>query len=333
MTAVEEVGNRGMAMSLFARVFAVNAVLLVAAALVLGLSPVTVSWPIAVTEAIVLAAGLVAMLGANLFLLRPAFAPLRRLESHMRAVDLLQPGQRVALVGPAEIVSLGRSFNDMVDRLERERRTSGRRAIAAQETERRRVATELHDEIGQMMTAVLMRLERLRDGVQPDRVAELTDAQESVRASLEDVRRIAQELRPETLEHLGLGSAVQVMCDRLSTRTGLSVVCEVTDPLPGFDPETELAVYRIAQEALTNVVRHAGAARATVSIEASPDGLVLRVCDDGHGLREVRDNSGGLRGMRERAVTVGADLTVGPAALGGVEVLLHVPIRPEGRPK
>ena len=316
-------------MSLFARVFAVNAALLIVAALVLGLSPATVSWPIALTEAIVLAAGLVAMLGANLFLLRPAFAPLRRLEAHMRAVDLLRPGQRVALVGPAEIVSLVGAFNDMVDRLERERRQSGRRAIAAQESERRRVAVELHDEVGQMMTAVLMRLERLRDGVQPDRIAELVDAQESVRGSLEDVRRIAQELRPETLEYLGLSTAVQTMCDRLTARTGLDIVCDVAGLLPALDPETELAVYRIAQEALTNVVRHAEAANAWVAIGSTADGLVLRVCDDGRGMNGQSTDSGGLRGMRERAVSVGADLRIGSAAAGGVLVSLLVPVRPD----
>jgi two-component system, NarL family, sensor histidine kinase UhpB len=312
-------------MSLFGRVFATNAALLVVAALVLGLSPVTVSWPIALTEAIVLVVGLIAMLGANLFLLRPVFAPLHRLASHMRAVDLLRPGQRVAQGGPAEVVSLVEAFNDMLDRLEHERRTSGRRAIAAQEAERRRVATELHDEIGQMMTAVLMRLERLRDGVRPDRIAELNDAQESVRGSLEDVRRIAQELRPETLEHLGLSSAVHAMCDSLSTRTGLDVVCDVADPLPTLDPETELAVYRIAQEALTNVVRHAEARHAWLAISPRRGGIALRVSDDGRGMDGTLADTGGLRGMRERAVTVGGDLTIASASAGGVEVSLMVP--------
>ncbi len=320
-------------MSLFARVFATNAALLILAALVLGLSPITVSWPIALTEAVVLIVGLAAMLAANLLLLRPAFAPLHRLTSHMRAVDLLWPGHRVEVTGPTEVVSLVRAFNDMIDRLERERRDSGRRAIAAQEAERRRVAIELHDEVGQMMTAVLMRLERLRDGVLADRSAELVDTQEAVRRSLEDVRRIAQELRPETLDLLGLSTAVRAMCEGVAARTGLEVACLVADSLPALGTEAELTVYRIAQEALTNVVRHASARHAAVAVSSTRDSVILRVADDGRGMNDAAMGTGGMRGMRERAVTVGGRLSVAAAAEGGVEVMLTVPIHgPEVSP-
>jgi two-component system, NarL family, sensor histidine kinase UhpB len=313
-------------MSLLVRVFATNAAVLVVATLVLALSPVTVSWPIALTEAVVLAGGLAAMLVANLVLLRPAFAPLRRLTRHMAEVDLLRPEQRMAVAGPVEIVALVRAFNDMLDRLEQERRDSGRRAIAAQEAERARVASELHDEVGQMMTAVLMRLERLRDAVSPERLGDLGDAMEAVRGSLEDVRRISQELRPETLEHLGLLSAIRAMCEGLSNRTGLRVRATLPAALTTLDTEAELALYRIAQEALTNVVRHAGARHAWVAIEQQPTAVSLWVTDDGRGLTVAEANAGGLRGMRERAITIGGQLSVGAAPVGGVEIHLVVPL-------
>src|SRR6266511_3273905 len=191
-------------MSLFWRVFVTNAALLVVAAIVLGVSPLTVSWPIALTAAVVLTFGLVAMLVANALLLRPAFQPLERLARRMGDVDLLRPGQRFAVAA---------------------RRESGRRAVAAQEAERKRVASELHDEVGQAMTGVLMLLARLQDAVVPERRRELADAQEAIRGGLEEVRRIAQELRPELLEHLGLVSALRALARTFAARTGIEVEC------------------------------------------------------------------------------------------------------------
>src|SRR5919109_451997 len=143
------------------RIFAVNAVLLVAAAVALAFSPATVSFPIALTEGIVLAIGLVAILIVNLLLVRRSFAPLERLTKLMRSVDLLRPGQRVDMTGPREVRELGAVFNQMLARLERERRESSWDALKAQETERKRVAQELHDEVGQALTAVMLQIGRL----------------------------------------------------------------------------------------------------------------------------------------------------------------------------
>jgi two-component system sensor histidine kinase UhpB len=318
-------------MSLFVRVFAANAALLSTAALVLGLSPITVSWPIALTEAVVLVLGLAAMLVANILLLRPMFAPLQRLASHMSAVDLLRPGQRVSVTGPAEVTALVRAFNDMLWRLEQERRDSGRRALAAQEAERKRIASELHDEVGQAMTAVLMRLERLRDGVVAERLSELGEAQEAIRSTLDEVRRIAQELRPETLEHLGLVSALTALCRTFASHTGLRVECRFGADLPDLDPEAELAIYRVAQEALTNVARHAGAQRVCLYLEADRTDVVLRVVDDGRGFDIRAPHAGGLLGMRERAVSVGGRFVISLACGGGVEVRVALPAARERR--
>jgi two-component system sensor histidine kinase UhpB len=170
-------------MSLFWRVFTANAALLIAAALVLGVTPVTVSWPIAVTEAVVLGLGLAGMLAVNAMLLRLAFAPLTALATLMSQVDLLDHPRPLEAGGRGEIAALVAAFNDMLTRLEAERRDSTGRAVAAQEAERRRVATELHDEVGQSMTGVLMQLERLHDGVADHCRDELLDVQDAVRAT------------------------------------------------------------------------------------------------------------------------------------------------------
>src|SRR5947209_1927651 len=183
---------------LFWRVFAINAALLVVATLLLALTPVTIHAPIALVEGLDLVVGLAVMLAANLILLRPAFAPLDRLVRRMRTVDLLRPGQRLAEGGGVEVTELVRTFNEMLDRLEAERRESGRRALAAQEAERLRIALGLHDEVGQVLTGVLLQLDSLA-GAQP----ELEETKQAVRQALEEVRRIAQELRREILDQLG----------------------------------------------------------------------------------------------------------------------------------
>jgi two-component system sensor histidine kinase UhpB len=312
-------------MSLFWRVFVTNAALLVVAAIVLGVSPITVSWPIALTEAVVLTLGLVAMLVANALLLRPAFQPLEWLARRMGDVDLLRPGQRFAVAARGEILALVEAFNQMLERLEAERRESGRRAVAAQEAERKRVASELHDEVGQTMTAVLMLLARLQDAVAPERRRELADAQEAIRGSLEEVRRIAQELRPELLEHLGLVSALRALARTFAARTGIEVECRFAPDLPRLDREVELALYRIVQESLTNVARHAGATRVELSMGPQQGEVVVRVVDDGRGVHGPLREGGGVRGMRERAMVVGGELAITAAWAGGVEVRVNVP--------
>src|SRR5919199_5453361 len=165
---------------LYWRVFAVNAGLLTAIALVLIVAPVTISFPIAVFEALGVLAGLVVTIALNALLLRHAFAPLARLVQRMETVDLLRPGQRLQVLRDDEIGSVVTTFNRMLDRLESERQGSGRRVLAAQEAERIGIARDLHDEVGQVLTGVLLHLDAIAESA-PEHRGEIDEAKQSVR--------------------------------------------------------------------------------------------------------------------------------------------------------
>jgi len=309
---------------LYWRVFAVNAGLLTAIAVLLIVTPVTISFPIALTEALIVVAGLAVTVAVNAVLLRRAFAPLGRLAQRMEMVDLLRPGQRLQVIRTDEVGRVVAAFNRMLDRLERERHDSGRRVLAAQEAERIGIARDLHDEVGQVLTGVLLQLNSIAESA-PEHRGDLDDARQAVRRALDEVRRISSELRPEMLEHLGLVSALTELSTSFGRVAGVDVERQFATSLPKLVPEIELAIYRIAQESLTNVARHARATRVTIALERGRDSVVLRVSDDGRGFAGMPVEHGGLRSMRERAVLVGAALAIKEAPEGGVEVRLEVP--------
>jgi two-component system sensor histidine kinase UhpB len=294
------------------RVFATNAAVLLAATLVLVFSPATVSFPIALAELTVLLGGLAAMLALDLALLRRAFGPLERLKGVMRGVDPLRPGERAAIdASDPEVAELAAAFNDMLERLEVERRDSARRSLAAQEGERRRIARELHDEVGQALTAVVLQLDRVGRRAQSDLRGEVELARETVRASLEEVRAIARGLRPEALDELGLRSALASLTNDVTRQTGVRVERRVAGSLPVLSPEEELVVYRVAQEGLTNIARHSAARRAWLTLDVRDGCVELEIRDDGRGFDSAAAGGGaGLVGMRERAVLIGAALEV-----------------------
>jgi two-component system, NarL family, sensor histidine kinase UhpB len=234
------------------------------------------------------------------------------------------------VAGHGGVPALVRAFNDMLDRLENERAASSARALSAQEDERRRIAQELHDEVGQSMTAVLLELKRAADHTQDlDLRTDLQHAQETTRASLNDVRRLARRLRPGALEDLGLISALTTLATDLSTHTGLAVRRRFDSDLPQLDQQTELVLYRVAQESLTNVARHAEATEVGVRLYRAGDVVRLLICDDGRGLGLAHEGAG-IRGMRERALLIGAALDVEAAPEGGVQVSLSAPIPRSG---
>jgi two-component system sensor histidine kinase UhpB len=313
-----------MRVGLFWRVFAVNAGFLALLAILLLVTPVTISARIAVTEAAIVLVALALTLVANAVLLRRTFRPLDRLVRRMASVDLLQPGQRLEVEHDDEVGRVVDAFNGMLGRLETERRESGRRVLAAQEAERLGIARDLHDEVGQALTGVLLQLGSVAVST-PEDEEELEEARRSVRHALEEVRRISRELRPETLAELGLVSALTELTRTFGRAAGIRVDTRFDHTLPRLEPETELAVYRIAQESLTNVARHARASRVDVDLASGAASVVLVVRDDGVGLDGVPTEHGGLRGMRERAVLVGGALEIREPADGGVEVRVEVP--------
>ncbi|MBK3639840.1 HAMP domain-containing sensor histidine kinase [Streptomyces sp. MBT33] len=311
-------------MSLFWRIFALNAVVLGTATALLLWAPVTVSVPVVLTEAIILVGGLAVMLVANAVLLRLGLAPLDRLRKLMTTVDLLRPGQRLPASGGGEVAEVIRTFNAMLERLEQERATSSARALLAQEAERRRIAQELHDEVGQSMTAILLGLKRAADGAPAPLREDIHEVQEITRGSLDEIRRLVRRLRPGALDDLGLVSALTSLTEDFATHTGLRVTRRFDADLPVLAPETELVLYRVAQESLTNVARHADAQRVTVALRRTDDGVVLAVTDDGSGIQAPREGAG-IRGMRERALLIGGSLEITPAPRSGTRVQLTAP--------
>jgi two-component system sensor histidine kinase UhpB len=312
--------------SLLWRVFAANAAVLVVACALLVLTPITISAPVAtVAEAAILLAGLAVMVIVNLLLLRRSFAPLRRLATLMTMIDPMEPGRRLSDSGhDAEVATLTHAFNSMLDRLELERRDSGRRALAAQEQVQAQIARELHDEIGQTLTAIAIHAQSGAAADDQDeawsKVAAL--AQES----LEDVRRIGRDLRPEALDDLGLVNALIALCTRISEQSGIAIERRISGGLPARTAEVDLVIYRVAQESLTNVMRHSGAERAAVSLDHTGDQLVLVVRDEGTGFTgPPRNDATGIRGMRERAMLIGGRVSVRSKIGVGTEVRLEVP--------
>ena len=317
------------------RVLAVNAGLLGSAFLLLVLTLVTVSAPIAsLVEALILFGGLVTILAVDLLLLRGVFRPLEQLVERMRTVDLLRPVQRLpAGGGSVEVRELVDAFNEMIDRLETERRESSRRVLAAQEDERLLISGRLHDSVGQTLTGALLQLRSIGGSSSPAQQAELSETQQTIRQALDEVRRIAHELRPAALTQIGLVSALTELTTSFARQSHIQIVPRLAPDLPQLTPECELTVYRVAQESLANAGRHAHASHIGVVLEHDADRVVLRIADDGHGLEPGAnlDRHGGISGMRERAALIDGTLTIEPSPAGGIEVTLAVPIRQERR--
>lgn len=282
---------------LYSKVVLINGAVLLVATLLLVLGPFSVSRHPVVSEVAVLCAGLLVMLVTNALLLRASFKPVEQVVAE---------------------------FNEMFERLEDERAASDAKALAAQEAERHRIAQELHDEVGQQLTVVLLGLKHLERRLPPDVGEEVALLRESVREGLDDVRRVARQLRPGVLEDLGLANALVSLTNDFADRSAAGLRRHVAPGLPPLTSDAELVVYRVAQEALTNAARHAQATAVVVSLSRVGDQVVLEVSDDGRGF-DTGATGAGLRGMRERARLVGADLAI-TSTRGATTVRLAVPV-------
>jgi two-component system sensor histidine kinase UhpB len=265
----------------------------------------------------------------NLLLLRRIFGPLERLEQVMGRIDPHEPGRRIGEAYPdGEIARVSKAFNSMLDRLEHERADSRRRALRAQEAERGRVARELHDEVGQLLTGVVLQLEGLAAAVPAARRDDVAGIQDNVREGVQTVREIAQGLRPPALDEFGLRASLVALAAGFGERSGLRVRHQIDPALPALDAETELAIYRVAQEAITNVARHARAREVELLLRYDDHAVELTVADDGQGIStEDLHSSHGVAGMRERALLVRGTLEMRHRTPRGTEVSLTVPVR------
>ena len=308
-------------------VFFGNAAVLVGVFLFYVLTPATISSPVGRWELPVLVVAIAVSLFLNLLLLDRAFAPLDELHRLMERVDPLHPGRRIQLSrGDSDVAALADTFNEMLDRLETERRESARRALLAQEDERRRVARELHDELGQILTGVLLLLDEAARAREARSREAIEEAREAARSSLDEVGRIVRDLRPDALDELGLASAMAAMASAFERQTGVALDRRLPARFPRLTDEQEVVVYRTAQEALTNVARHAGAGRVTFSAEQRYGELRMIVRDDGRGFEGEPPDDGGIQGMHERALLAHGRVNVRSARGEGTEVVLSVPL-------
>jgi len=280
---------------------------------------------------IVVLAVVVAALAIALFRLRSRFAPLERLIEDMEKVDLSRPGPLLPAsidgVGETEEVErLELAFLRMMRRLEAERRRAGSAALQAQEQERARVARDLHDEVNQSLTGLLLRLEAAREAAPPALEAELAETKALANQAMRELLSLARQLRPTALDDLGLAAAVAGQVEQLG-RGEIDASLAGEGDFSNLGDDAQLVVYRVAQEALSNAARHSDAAAVEVELKRLGGGAVeLTVADDGRGFAfDEAEHGLGIAGMRERALLIGGELTIESRPGRGTTVRLTVP--------
>ena len=278
--------------------------------------------------ALVLALGVLLTVLANSFLLRRRFAPLERLIETMEEVDLAAPGVRAAdrWMDSSDVLRLNAAFNRMLERLEADRRAAASGVLRAQEQERHRLAQDLHDEVNQALTAIVLRLQASMQHAAPALEAELRETKRLATRAMDELLHLARELRPTALDDHGLLPALGAQVRDFGERTGIQAQFSGYGEIPRLSDEQQLVIYRVTQESLSNAAQHSGA--RTVRVELCFTGrTVLRVCDDGCGFSattRARNGGLGLSGMRERALQVSGRLTIRSDARAGTMVELVI---------
>lgn len=311
-------------MPMFWRLFLANAVALAVAFLALAFGLVTVSVPPTSDQLFILILGFASLLLINAAMASyglTGMSELREAIAHRSDEPIVLP----AGAAP-EVRTLAATYNAMLDRLENERTATARAALRAHEDERARLGRDLHDEIGQNLTFLLLRLRDVGKAAPPELEAELEAVSDATRTTLEHVRSLSRQLRPGALADLGLKPALASLLDdarQLGLSTDLQFAGWVTP-----DAERDLAIYRVVQEALTNIIKHAQATSVTVSVERIDDMLAVTIADDGHGRAGI--DGTGTGSMRERVRLVGGTFRRDASPGVGTTVAIEVPFAVSG---
>ena len=278
-------------------------------------------------QALVLGLALVLTFCVNLWMLQRRFRPLGRLIDRIERIDPAEPATFELDQGDpvAEIDRVGQSFKRLLEGIEEERRRSGQLVMRAQEDERRRLARDLHDEVNQALTAILLRLEALSQDTPAERTDEVAELKRLVNQAMEELLNLARQLRPSALDDHGLVAAIETQLNRFASQGGVEARLRAGGDPAGLGEATQTAIYRTVQEALQNVGRHAGASAVEVELDVEGARAELRVRDDGDGFDPTASsNRLGLKGMAERARLVGGELDVRSAPGGGTTVTLRI---------
>jgi two-component system sensor histidine kinase UhpB len=281
--------------------------------------------------------GLIISFVVNKWALQQALSPLERLQA---VVDQLRQNQRRARVrfgsvSDEQFDRLADTFNHMLDEQEQhaqQMQQLPRRILQAQEDERQRLSRELHDEAAQALTSLLVHLRLLERAYDPEKAQQQVQELRKLTAqALEDVRRVALDLRPTILDDLGLAAALEWRVDEFNQASDLKTTIEV-DGLSGRLPrDIELVFYRVGQEALSNIARHAQAQHVSLRLRQAPTSLTLEINDDGRGFnpaaKAVNGTAGlGLLGMRERLASIQGSLLIESTPGRGTRILAQAPL-------
>ncbi|MCW2996964.1 MAG: sensor histidine kinase [Solirubrobacterales bacterium] len=274
---------------------------------------------------LVMVAGILATVLVNGLVLRRRLAPLQAIIHTMERVDLSEGGLRAGgHADTQEVARLHAAFNRMMDRLEHERFEAADAVLRAQEDERARLARDLHDEVNQALTAVLLRLQATALAAPPELAEELKETQAVATQAMGELRRLAHELRPTALDDLGLAAALRTQVDMFAAKAGVDARLQLSGDVDAFREDEQLVVYRVVQESLSNVARHACARHITVTVQREGARGVVRVSDDGRGIDPQASRGHGLAGMRERARQAGGRLEVLTTPGGGTTIELEL---------
>ncbi|HEX2071617.1 MAG TPA: sensor histidine kinase [Thermoleophilaceae bacterium] len=316
--------------SLIGQVIGANVVLvtltLLAASLAAGLdiSIAEQRW-----QFLILALAIVLTLCVNLWMLQKRFDPLERLVERLEAIDPAEPATFELGDDPTEEIGrLASSFRRLLRRVDDERRRSGKLVLRGQEEERRRVARDLHDEVNQALTGILLRLEALAQDLPVDGQAQVAELKQLTGQAMDELLALARQLRPTALDDHGLAPAIDAQARGFAKQTGVEASFAVSGDPSRLDEETQTVVYRVAQEALSNAAQHARPGRIDIELDAGDDGaVVLRVRDDGEGFDPLASRAGGLglEGMAERARLAGGELDLRSERGAGTELTLRLP--------